>query len=475
MSTITTTPGPRAAGDQHGNPISGSAEAVALVDLAVDQLLRYRPEAVAHTTDLCEQHPDVALGHGLAAYLSLVSTEGQDAEAARDAWQAMGGCAMNDRERAHHAAIGAWINGDWRAAAARLDELLLRWPTDLLALLVGHQLDFFLGDAANLRDRPARSLLAIDGRHPHAGFVRGMLSFGLEESGHHGQAADVGHHALASNPDDVWAIHAVTHAHEMRGRAADGIRFLQERRPSWEADNFMAVHNWWHLAIFHLEADAVPEALAIHDERVHHAASEGIALEMVDASGLLWRLHLDGRDTGDRFASLSDAWAARPEVWPWHSFNDLHAVLAHVGAGRLDAAREIVDRLTAYVTRGGIGTNVAMTTEVGLPACRAIVQFGEGRWDDVVDTLTPIRGHLQRFGGSHAQRDVLQRTLLEAAFRARRTDLARALLSERLALRDASYHGWGQQTRLLHLQGAHEQAGIAAEVALQHRVTLPVG
>ena len=58
--------------------------------------------------------------------------------------------------------------------------------------MLGHQLDFFLGDAQNLRDRPIRSLREFDPEHPHAEFVRGMVAFGLEESGHYGQALDAG-------------------------------------------------------------------------------------------------------------------------------------------------------------------------------------------------------------------------------------------------------------------------------------------
>jgi hypothetical protein len=60
----------------------------------------------------------------------------------------------------------------------------------------------------------------------------------------------------------------------------------------------------------------------------------------------------------------------------------------------------------------------------------------------------PIRRRLQLFGGSHAQRDVLQRTLLEAALRDGRRDLARALIAERLAVRPNSAYAAHQLERL---------------------------
>jgi hypothetical protein len=330
---------------------------------------------------------------------------------------------------------------------------------------VGHLLDFFLGDAANLRDRPGRSLLALDPDHPHTGFVRGFQAFGLEESGSYAEAEEAGLAALAANPDDVWAIHAVVHAHEMRGRVAEGIRFLVDREADWGAGNLFTVHNWWHLALFHLEGGDIDAVRRIYDAQVHNAASDGVPLEMLDASALLWRLLLDGEPEEGRFAALADAWATRTDGRPWYAFNDLHAVMALVGAGRIEAAEQVVERLAGYVHRGGAGTNVAMTAEIGLPTSRAIVRFGQGRYADVVDELLPIRRVLQRFGGSHAQRDVLQRTLLEAALRSGRLDLARSLLSERLAMRDASVYGWTRQARLLDALGDEHTAAVARDRA----------
>jgi hypothetical protein len=190
---------------------------------------------------------------------------------------------------------------------------------------------------------------------------------------------------------------------------------------------------------------------------------------MLDASALLWRLHLDGQDDGGRFAPLADAWATRTEGRPWYVFNDLHAVFALVGAGRIGDAEQVVERLAGYVHTGGPGTNMAMTAEIGLPACRAAVRFGQGRHDDVVDELLPIRRVVQRFGGSHAQRDALQRTLLESALRSGRNDLARALISERLAARDTSVYGWTQRARLLQATGRATAAAEASATAAAMR------
>jgi hypothetical protein len=376
----------------------------------------------------------------MAAYLSLSSTDTVDLPGARESAAALEGLELNTREAAHLAAIEKWIAGDWHGASRQLDQLLIAWPADLLALLIGHQLDFFRGDARNLRDRVARSIGSLDPESPHYGFVRGMFSFGLEESGHYEAAEAHGLAAVEAHPDDVWAIHAVVHVYEMQGRVADGIRFLRSREADWGDGNLFTVHNWWHLALYLLEAGKVDGALAIYDARVHNGESAGVPLEMLDASALLWRLYLEGEDTGGRFSPLADAWSSRTVDEPWYVFNDMHAVMALTGADRLTEARAVVDRLEHYAAGGYSGSNVAMTTEVGLPASRAVVAFAEGNDRQVIDELLPIRATFQVFGGSHAQRDALQRTLLTSAIRAGELDLATALVNERLATRESSVY-----------------------------------
>ena len=255
--------------------------------------------------------------------------------------------------------------------------LLGCWPADLLGLLVGHQLDFFLGDAANLRDRVGRSLPHIDQAHPHHGYAQGMYAFGLEESGDYPLAEHHGLAAVDRNRDDVWATHAVTHVYEMQGRIDEGIRFLRTRQADWGEGNLFAVHNWWHLALYLLEAGDTVDSLAIYDRHIHNEQSAGVPLEMLDASALLWRLHLDRVDVGGRFDPLADAWATRTTHEPWYVFNDLHAVMALAGAGRTDEARAVIDRLAAYVAAGPPASNVRMTAEVGLPACRSVLAHVE--------------------------------------------------------------------------------------------------
>jgi tetratricopeptide (TPR) repeat protein len=454
--------------DAHGNPVTGSPSAVDRYDAAIDHLVAYREELLDAVASLVTDDADFAMGHVLAAYLSLTSTDALDLEDARERAATLDSLILNERETAHRAAIGAWSSGDWHGAARILDELLIRWPADLLALTVGHQLDFYLGDAANLRDRVGRSLLAIDPAHRHHAYARGMFAFGLEESGNFALAEQHGLAALEHNRDDVWAVHAVTHVYEMQGRIDEGIRFLRTRQADWGHANLFAVHNWWHLALYLMEAGDDDESLVIYDRHIHNEQSARMPLEMLDASALLWRLRVDGADVGNRFEPLADAWATRTSHEPWYAFNDLHAVMALAGAGRLDDARAVIDRLQTYVAVGPPSSNVRMTAEVGLPACRSVLAHVEGRHDDVVTELMPIRTILARFGGSHAQRDALQRTLVDAAIRSGQLQLARSLIDERLAVRETSTWSWHRRSQVLTDMGDVAFADLSARRAAAH-------
>jgi len=137
-----------------------------------------------------------------------------------------------------------------------------------------------------------------------------------------------------------------------------------------------------------------------------------------------------------------------------------------VVAGRIDKSDAlIIARGVYFQAAPSTESNVMFTHEVGLPVCKAMVSFGKERYEDVVGTLMPIRKRLNLFGGSHAQRDAVQRTLLEAALRANKTDVARVLVSERIALKPTSPYNWLAQARLLDELGRSAASVAAAETA----------
>jgi hypothetical protein len=156
---------------------------------------------------------------------------------------------------------------------------------------------------------------------------------------------------------------------------------------------------------------------------------------MVDASSLLWRLNLLGVDVGDRWQAVADNWEPYAASGTY-AFNDAHAMMAFVGANRPEPARWVFEAQEKAMR--GNADNASFTREVGGPVTRAIKAFGDGDYDEAVRLLRPARIIAHRFGGSHAQRDLLDMTLIEAALRAGQFSLGRALAAERCNLKPAS-------------------------------------
>ncbi|MFI8321590.1 tetratricopeptide repeat protein [Streptomyces sp. NPDC085529] len=459
--------------DRHGTTLHAcTPEGADHLDRAVEALLFFRPEVSTAVEDALAASPESPDAQAFAVYLGVLGTEHTAAAAARARFgRYLAGrdtSALPARERLHLAAAGACLAGDLHGAGDLLEELSLAYPRDVLALFAGHQLDFLTGDAVRLRDRIGGALSAWGRADGAWGPLLGMYAFGLEESGHYRRAEETGLAAVERHPRDVWAVHAVTHTYEMQGRIAEGVAFLDARADDWARGNYLTVHNWWHYALYCLEAGAEETALRVYDAAVHSAESAGLAMELLDAAALLWRMRLAGREEPERWARLADAWAVRADP-PFYAFNDAHAVMAYVGAGRIAEAEALVADRRRWLAEGGEDrrtlANHAMTAEIGLPVCEALLAQGRGDHAAVVALLWPVRRRIQVFGGSHAQRDAVQRTLLESALAAGDHDRARLLLSERDGLRPDSPYNWLGRARLADALGDAALAAVARERA----------
>lgn len=432
--------------DSRGVPVStGNSTSLGRFETSLDLLNSYFVDPLAEIDAALADDPDFVIGHCLRGGMHAVASEKAAEPGLRqsvEAAEALAGQA-NERERGHIAALRAWLDGDFRGAVDRWGAVAIDYPRDLLALQMAHLGDFYLGRSSMLRDRVARALPHWDEDVPGFGYVLGMHAFGLEEMNEFGRAEETGRRAVAHNPRDPWAIHAVAHVMEMQGRLDDGVQWMTGRTDDWAPDNMFAFHNWWHLSLYHLDRGETARVLEIYDTGVRPEASD-VVLEMLDASALLWRLHLDGIDVGGRWSELADMWEGTIEDG-YYAFNDAHAMMAFVGDGRDAAAQTLLATMEKRLD--GDGTNAMMTRDVGLPLTRAIHAFGRGDYDATVALILPIVEIAHRFGGSNAQRDVVHRTLLEAAIRAGRGNLARALVAERLAQKPDSLYNKTSQKR----------------------------
>ena len=398
------------------SPTGATPAALAAYDSALAAVLAWRSGAGALLEQALAQAPGFVMAHVLQAYTLLCSRDRRRVQAARPVLHLAAGLAANEREAAHLAAIASVLADNYDFARETLGELLQQDPRDALAVHAAHALDYLTGDAERMNTRVASLLPAWSPTVPGYHAVLSMHAFGLVECGDSEGAERDARAALALNPQDARAHHVMAHVFEMTGRADEGLRWLHEHRTCWADHSAVATHCWWHLALFLIERGQAAAAFDVYDQRVRADRSGAIA-DLIDASALLWRLQLCGHDAGARWEELCDAW--EPHIADgFCSFTDVHAMLAFVGARDWARARRLERALAVSET---LPTRHGKTTrQLGLPACRALVAFGHGDHACAIGLLAGLPALAHRLGGSHAQRDVLHLTLLQAVERVRR-------------------------------------------------------
>ncbi len=415
--------------DRHGLELTGASEtAGGLYRDAVKAYHCYAGEPFPMLRSALADSPGLVMAHVLIAYMTLVGTDPRVRSLGLAAVAAVSDLKATAREAGHVAAVKAIKAGEFQNAARILEDVSVAHPHDVLALQAGQQMDFLTGDARMLRDRISRALPAWSDGMPDHHAILGLHAFGLEETGHYARAETAGRRAIELEPRNGWAQHAVAHVLEMQDRRAEGVAWMTGNAPDWTRESFFAIHNWWHLALFHLGLDDIDAVLELYDGPIYGEGST-MAFDMVDAAALLWRLKLRGVDVGDRWNSLADNYAGQP--CGQYAFDDVHAALALVGAGQDAQAQTLLDAMATAAEAPG--ENGLITREVGLPLAKGIVLFGRGDFTAATDLLRTVRNRAARFGGSHAQRDVIDLTLIASAARSGDTSLERALVAERAA------------------------------------------
>ncbi len=413
----------------------GDGASVQRYEAALLDVLGYAGDPIGKIEAALADDPLLVMGHLLRAHTFLFALQpGFGAKAAASIAAARElTAAASPRERLHLAAAEAWARGDYAGAIAAFDGVLAEHPRDLTALMFAHQADFFGGEAPIVR-RPAAAIEHWDGSLPGHGFVQSMLAFGLEEAGDYAAAEPLGRAAVASNPKDVWGIHAVGHVLEMQGRDAEGIDWYQAREGDWEPGCYFAVHNAWHLSLYHVDREDHAAALAVYD-RLLRPGRRSILLNLCDATALLWRLHLAGVAVGGRWEEVADLMVPHA-LTRVHVFDDVHLAIAFAAAGRDFALKELLRSLAEQAR--GEDEPAARARQVTLPAAQAMAAFAHGAHAAAVERLLALRPQARLMTGSAAQRDILELTLIEAALRDGQRGLARELLAPRLERKPAS-------------------------------------
>jgi len=413
--------------DAFGLEVTNAApETVAALDTFGREWISYGPDlAVLLSASARDPACRLATAYAALLHLSLEAAEGLEAARPFLARLRAGQGPLTPREQAIVEAALHWAGADHAASLAAFERALVHAPGDIVAAKWGQYLAFNLGDAGAMR-RLAAPIIATRPDIPEAW---GMLAFAEEQSHRLDHAEAAARRALAMKPAEAWAQHALAHVFETQGRLDEGIAMLAAAAPAWATRSiFMAEHNYWHLALFHLDRDEPHLALSIWDEHLWGRWPD-FAQEQIGAVSMLWRLELRGVEVGDRWQSVTARVEARADehLWPFHDMHYAHALARNGDMIRLE---RFLRTLESKAQQGpGVWPDVA------LPLANAIVDAAQGRHAAAAGAMARLLPHLQQIGGSHAQRDIFVQAWIDSAVRAGGGGALRAVLEERVRAR----------------------------------------
>lgn len=410
--------------DPHGLPLSTHAEAAAAHRTGLARVLKVRAGAETAFRRAVALDPGFALGHAALALLGheggadvdVPSAVAQAGRAARDR--------ADERERSFVDVVTRRVRADTPdAGAGALLDHLAAYPADALALAAAVPTIAFSG-INDLDDAYALKLVeqaapAYDGHW----FPASLLAFLRQEQGRHDEAAHLARQALATEPASGHAVHALAHVHYETGAHEEGRDWLDAWVSGQGRGAVHRAHFSWHIALHELALDDSAAVRSRWFAQLAPGRVTGVRV-LVDSGSLLWRARLSGAWRGPVPASdVLEGVAPEHVERPATAFTALHAAIALTAAGDLPALRRLHDHAA------GAGP---VQREVVAPLCDALTALVEERFPAAAQGLTALLPLLTRLGGSAAQREVVEETLLHALVAAGHCEQARHLLTTRL-------------------------------------------
>lgn len=324
--------------------------------------------------------------------------------------------------RAHLEIMNDLIDGRARAAHDAVRTHLLAHPRDAMmaqTCLGVFSLIGFSGQPGREADHLALAE-SLAPAYGDDGWFLAQLAFAQMEAGQLGPADASITASLARRPRSAHGAHIRAHLYYEEGHSADGLAYLSDWMAGYARDGMMHCHNSWHCALWALGTGDEARMWAIADADLDPATSQSPALNILtDLAALYHRAALRGVEvSAERWARLSQ-WAAEAFADPGLGFADIHAALAHAMAGREAALARIVDG-----ARGPAADLVA-------PCAQAFGAMAAQDWAGAEAALIPVMADHARLGGSRAQRDLLELTLLNVLLRQGKAGEARRLLAMR--------------------------------------------
>ncbi|WP_405670367.1 FAD/NAD(P)-binding protein [Streptomyces sp. NBC_01530] len=416
--------------DGHGLPLSTHAEAAAAYRSGLDRVLKVRAGADDAFARAVGLDPGFALGHAALALLGHECGADVDvpralAEAQRSALER-----ADERERSFVDVVTRRVHGDCAdGGGGALVRHLDAYPGDALALAAAVPTIAFSGVTDLDGDRALRLVERTSAAHDGHWFHTSLLAFLRQEQGRLHEAGELAHRALAAEPASGHAVHALAHVHYESGAHQAGRDWLDGWVAGQGRGAVHRAHFSWHIALHELALD---DPAAVRRRWFAQLAPGRVVTgvrALVDSGSLLWRARLSDSWLGELpAADVLDTVAHDVLERPATAFTALHAAVALAAAGDLPALHRLRDHASGADE---------VQREVIVPLCEAFAALVEERFHEAARGLDALLPVLRRVGGSAAQREVVEETLLYALVSAGRCDAARRLLDSRLDRKEA--------------------------------------
>ncbi len=375
-----------------------------------------------------------AMAHVVQAYVLHLQTNVPAARAAAEkAVELSAGCSREEQQIAR--IVHSFTHGKGTEAIGLVHEHLDEFPTDTLAMRVAQRLYMLGCFGSGVPDFPNHLMAMMRKVAPANGddwAFLGQYAFAHHETNQPEKAMDLATRSLEGNPQNAVASHSVTHSYFEQGDAANGGRWLGDWLDGWDRRASYNTHLSWHLALFELAQGRYNQALDLYETHIRPGVQARNLANLQDAASLMWRLQIySGEEPGKPWDEVRDMALPAAET-PGPAFRDCHAALAFAGAGDAESTQKFVDRVKAQGEKGD-----DLSREMVLPIALGAAAFAAGDYDEAADLMGPTYPMLARIGGSHAQREVFEDTLLETYIRAGRYDDAKSMLDERLSRRSS--------------------------------------
>lgn len=413
--------------DRYDLPLStASAAARDAYVQGCDLALTLYPGALEAFDRALNADPGLAMAHAGTAQVLMRQGEAVAARAALAAAKDVS-AGVSVREAGHIRFFDLAFSGRTDAAIDALYAHLTQWPRDALMIAVAANPNGVIGGSGRVGQKQRIAAL-LDSLAPHYGdddyWFLSYHAIALSEDGRIEAARPKIERSVMLNPKNAHAAHGIAHVSYESGDADTGRDFLSSWLATYPRDGAFHGHLSWHLALFELGAGNLTAAQRLYRDAIApDRHSGGPQQKMTDGAAFLWRSELAGhpRDTAAWRTTYDCGTSALPR--PGAGLADLHVILTHA-VMRDDAALDARTRQMEELAREGRYPSGSYLPELS----RGFVAFERGDYPAAIAALAPLVRQSERIGGSRAQHDLIELTLLKAYLNAERLEEARQLL-----------------------------------------------